>query len=266
VIIEDVTEAPAPDGAWTEHLAAAHQLLEAAGQAGLTLRLVGSVGCRLHCAEHEWAFGALEREDPPDLDLVAPGKDRNGVRRIFGELGYDEDRDMTVAMEGRRYKYWRSRDRLNADLFVDRLEFCHPIDVTKRFGLDSPTLSLADLVLSKLQIVEMNLKDLKDLTVLFLAHDVGSGDREAVDPGYIARLGSEDWGLYYTMSRNVERVRAFLEGVPFADEQRVTARRRIDALWDAVQASPKSLKWKLRAKVGPRVQWYQDVSEPEPTF
>ena len=63
-----------------------------------------------------------------------------------------------------------------------------------------------------------------------------------------------------------ERVRAFLEGVPFADEQRVTARRRIDALWDAVQASPKSLKWKLRAKVGPRVQWYQDVSEPEPTF
>lgn len=255
-----------PARSWNEYIAAARALLNAAGDAGLTLRLLGSVGCRLHCGGHLGAFATLGREDPPDLDFAAPSKDGNGVRGVFAKLGYDEDRDMMVAMEGRRYAYRSKADGLHVDLFINRLDFCHPIDVTKRFGLDAPTLPVGDLLLSKLQIVEINRKDLIDLVVLVLEHDLGSGDRERIDAGYIARLASEEWGLYYTMSRNIERAKEFLRASALAPADQAAGVGRLDALWQAVEAEPKGLKWKLRAKVGPRVQWFEDVTEPEPTF
>jgi len=251
--------------AWNEHVAAAREVIAAAEREQATLRLLGSVGCRLHCGGHEAVFDALEREDPPDLDFVAPRRSRASIRKVFADLGFDEDRDMTVAMEGRRYKYQRSADGLTADLFIDRLEFCHPIDVSGRFDLDEPTLSLADLVLSKLQIVEINRKDLTDLTVLLLAHDLGDG-REKVDAAYIAGLAAADWGLCYTMGRTLERLHAYVETASLDARTKTTVRGRADALRAAVDSRPKSLRWKLRAKVGPRMQWYQDVSEPEPTF
>jgi hypothetical protein len=240
--------------------------LAGAERSGVTLRLLGSIGCRLHCAGLEAVFDRLQREDPPDLDFAAPGKHRKSIREVFVGLGYVEDRDMTVAMEGRRYKFVHPVRRLNVDLFIDRLEFCHPIDVAKRFGLDSPTLPLSDLVLSKLQIVEINQKDLKDLAVLLLAHEVGGNDPERLDASRVSRLASEDWGLFYTMSRNVERLRGFLDQAPLTPEEHAQILSRLDGLWAAVETEPKSLRWKVRAKVGPRVQWYEDVAEPEPTF
>jgi hypothetical protein len=255
-----------PARSWDEHIVAAHSLLYAAGEAGLTLRLLGSVGCRLHCEGRLAAFDALGREDPPDLDFAAPARDRTALRGLFAKLGYDEDRDMMVAMEGRRYAYRSHVDNLHVDLFINKLEFCHPIDVTKRFDLDSPTLPVADLLLSKLQIVEINQKDLIDLVVLVLEHDLGSGDRERIDAGYVAKLASEDWGLYYTMSRNVERSKAFVGASALGAEERAAVAGRLDALWASVEAAPKGLKWKLRSKVGARMQWYEDVTEPEPTF
>jgi hypothetical protein len=262
---------PRPEAAavasWDRAVAEGLDLVARAERAGLTLRLVGSVACRVHCGGRQGVLDALAREQPPDVDLVAPAGSRAGVRALLRDLGYQEDRDMLVAMEGRRYAF-RSPDRgLQVDLFVDRLEFCHPIDVTGRFGLDSPTLPLADLALSKLQIVRINQKDLKDLTVLLLEHPCGSGDREAVDVTYLARLASEDWGLYYTMSRNVARLRAFLEQAgALSGEDRRTAASRLEELWEAVEAAPKGIRWRLRARVGPRVQWYQEVTEKEPTF
>jgi hypothetical protein len=171
-------------------------------------------------------------------------------------------------MEGHRMGFDEASPRLHVDLFVDRLEFCHPIDVTKRFALESPTLPLADLVLSKLQIVEINQKDLKDLTVLLLAHDLGTAqDPERIEVGRITALTGEEWGLFHTMSLNVERVRALVEGTPVLDEeQRRTVLDRLGRLWAAVEAGPKTLRWKVRSKVGTRVQWYEDVSEQEPAF
>jgi hypothetical protein len=266
--VTDGAPSPATADRWDAYVERALQLVDAARERGLTLRLVGSVACRIRCAGFEATLDALDRENPPDIDLVCPADDRTRVRSMFLELGFAEDRDLLVAMEGRRMAFDEAATRLHVDLFVDRLEFCHPIDVTKRFGLESPTLPLADLVLSKLQIVEINQKDLKDLLVLLLAHDLGTAeDPERIDVARIAALASEEWGLFHTMSLNVERVRALAESTPVLDEDsRRAVLDRLGRLWAAVEAAPKSLKWKVRSKVGTRVQWYQDVSEQEPAF
>jgi hypothetical protein len=241
-------------------------LVRRAEEAGLTLRLVGSVACRVHCPAYRDRLDAMDRENPPDVDLVASSASRAGLRSIFRDLGYEEDRDMLVAMEGRRFAFRVPDGRIHIDLFIDRLEFCHPIDVSRRFSLDAPTLSLADLALSKLQIVEINQKDLTDLAVLLLEHRCGS-DREAVDIDHIARLAAEDWGLYHTMSGNVERMRAFVAAAPaLPGDEKAIVTARLGELWARAEEAPKSLRWKLRAKVGSRVKWYQDVAEKEPTF
>jgi tetrahydromethanopterin S-methyltransferase subunit F len=244
-----------------------HDLLGRAEEAGVTLRVVGSIGVRLHCPEFVDRLDAMDREAPPDIDLIIPTSDRRAFRAMLVGLGYPENRDVLVAMEGHRYRYTVPDEALHIDAFVDVLEFCHPIDLRERLHLDAPTIPLTDLVLEKLQIVEINQRDLKDLTVMFLEHDVGTAGREVIDLDYVAGLLARDWGFCYTVGRNVERLRGFVVGTPgLSDEERGLIARRLDALVDRVEAEPKSRRWRFRARVGTRVQWYRDVSELEATF
>ena len=44
--------------------------------------------------------------------------------------------------------------------------------------------------------------------------------------------------------------------------------QRLDQLWQLIDAQPKSLKWKLRNRVGDRVSWYElpeEVRQPYET-
>jgi hypothetical protein len=121
--------------------------------------------------------------------------------------------------------------------------------------------------LEKLQIVQINERDLKDLAVLFLEHEVGTDTPDTIDADRIARLLARDWGFHHTVTRNLTRLRAFIEGQhALQEEDRVTIRRRISNLEGRIDAAPKTLRWRLRARVGPRIQWYRDVSEMEATF
>jgi hypothetical protein len=43
-------------------------------------------------------------------------------------------------------------------------------------------------------------------------------------------------------------------GLPAPDAARIT--NNVDELQAALQATPKSLRWKARAAIGERVQWY----------
>jgi hypothetical protein len=119
-----------------------------------------------------------------------------------------------------------------------------------------------------MQIVEINEKDLKDTFVLFLEHEVRPGDdRETIDQDYIAKVLSDDWGFYYTVTQNLEKLIRFLPNYPALGEaQRQVIRDRIAHLRNAIEARSKSVRWKLRARVGPRVKWYQDVAEKSATF
>ncbi len=241
-------------------------LLREAEANDICLRLVGSMAFRFHCAEHSSYFDDLHREHT-DIDFVAPKDDRRKMRTFFEERGYIEDRDILLATEGARYFYTNPVNGLCVDAFIDRLDYCHPVDLHDRMRLDAPTVPLADLVLQKLQIVEINERDIKDLVICFVEHELGSEHREQIDASYIAGLLSKDWGFYYTAMMNSDKLRTFIDRYEVLPEDaRSQATARVTRFQEIVEGAPKSLKWKARARVGTKVRWYNEVNEKEATY
>ena len=142
---------------------------------------------------------------------------------------------------------------------------CHVVSWEKgRLEIDKPTISLADLMLEKLQIVRINEKDVKDVMMLLLEHGIGDNDDEIVNGAYISKLMAKDWGFYYTSTTNLNKVKSLLgEYDALSPDDRDVISARIDELLDMIEKEPKSLGWKLRAKVGTKKQWYNDVEEVE---
>ena len=137
----------------------------------------------------------------------------------------------------------------------------------KRLEVDEPTIPLAELFLEKTQIVEITAKDLKDLIITFLAHDVaGTDDDDAVNGAYIAKMLSDDWGFYYTVTENIKK---FVDFVPSVDEidqnQKDLVIARAKKLHQMIEDEPKSRGWKRRAKVGTKQRWYKYVHSMEGT-
>jgi hypothetical protein len=201
-----------------------------------------------------------------DLDFMGYDKEIRTVEAMFSELGYEVLGGKGVTMDvwvGRRIFHDTSGSRRRVDVFLDRLDFCHPIELKGRLDLDPVTIPLTDILLEKLQIVEINEKDLKDLVVLLLEHDLAEGHEPGrFDLSYIVELLSGDWGFSYTVSLNFDRIRRFMETIPeLTPEQKGVIGQRLDSIWQRVEEAPKGLKWKLRAKVGPSRRWYNEVGE-----
>lgn len=259
---------------WPALRAEAVSLIEAARMRGAVLRLVGSAAVRMHCAEAERLLSRLPRA-PKDLDFVCRSGDRRPLRALFEEHGYEIDRDMLVAMEGQRYAYRHRESGLKLDVFVDRLEFCHTIDLRDRLGRHQTTVALEDLLLHKLQIVELTSGDMMDLGVLLLLHPLpeerssdGGGEASLPVEAVVATL-RDDWGFCRTAIANLRKVEAHASEGGYAAFDGAAGRRiawRGQQLRDAVERAPKTLRWKLRARLGERVQWWQDVDGREGTY
>jgi hypothetical protein len=240
-------------------------LVEQARERGLELRILGSLAYRLHCPANIDLFERMKR-DLTDVDLAARGDQRKAVRAFLEETGFVIDRDLVVATEGKRYAFSELGTGMVVDVFFDELYFCHPIPLRDRLALDYPTITPTDLLLEKTQIVELNPKDVKDSLVLLLEHPVDAGAGDAIDGGYIARLLGADWGFWYTVTTNLGRLRAHLADGTLSAEQAAVVETRIAELERTIEQEPKTTKWKLRARIGARVKWYQEVAEKSPTF
>ncbi len=233
---------------------------------GLTLRLFGGVGFYLQTSDHA-LFEQLGRDPIHDLDFIGLSAERGGYKQLFQDLGYEIDWDLLVAGEGRRFLFRKSGETpVEVDLFIDRLEMCHTLDLRERLALHPETLPLVDLLLQKLQIVDLTQKDMADVVVLLVTHDLGTSQGNQIDIAHAATLLSDDWGFHYTVMRNVTRIKEFVESAPLKDDVRGTALDRLDRFARTVEDSPKTRKWKLRARVGTRKKWYQDVEEDIEAF
>jgi len=202
----------------------------------------------------------LQKNDrgPKDIDLVARKQDRRRLQAFFEAEGYEVDRHMLVAMEGHQYLF-RDRERgIDVDVWVDHLDFCHKVDLRGRFGT-GPSLMIEDLLLSKLQIVELTNNDQVDIRAILTVHKLGydADDSEVIDVNYISRVLSDDWGFWKTATGNLTQL---IDQGP--DDAADPARD----LREAIDAAPKTVKWKVRSKVGERVQWWQDVDLPRDTY
>ncbi|MFQ5886884.1 MAG: hypothetical protein ACE5II_06590, partial [Anaerolineae bacterium] len=170
----------------------------------------------------------------------------------------------TAASE--RQIYFHPQGWFFIDVFFDKLLVAnHPLDFRGRLELDFPTITPTDLLLEKLQIVNFSEKDMKDTLVLLLAHQVGERDQGGViNAAYIARLLAKDWGFWYTVTTNLRGIRDLLpEMEVLSEEERRATASRADELLAHIEREPKSLRWKTRARIGPKMRWYEPVETME---
>ena len=220
---------------------------------------MGGAAVNLHCSS---ARRAPLKRKYGDLDFVTSSKQRQAVQKLFESLGYQGDRRFNTLNGDQRLLYLDGVNGRQIDVFIDRMKMCHVIELANRLGHQGPTLTPADLLISKLQVYEVNMKDLVDTTALLLDHPIADHDDDAINAAYLARLTSEDWGLHRTLQLNSGRVR---EAVRELDVDADLVNQRLDELWTRIDAQPKSLRWKLRARVGDRVSWYElpeEVRQP----
>jgi hypothetical protein len=234
------------------------RLLGAAEQAGIPMRVLGGMAIVMHAGER---LHPLFKREIRDIDFAtAKGNGRKASRLLVAE-GYEANRTFNAMHGAHRLLFYDDSHARQVDIFVGSFEMCHTLPLTERLLLEPVTLPLAELVMTKLQIVKLNAKDHDDLYALLLTHDVSDSDDEAINAQRIAELCGKDWGLYRTFKLNLERLNEDLATVDLSQEDRdliVTRLRRLD---DEIEAAPKSAKWKMRAKVGDRVRWYEDPDE-----
>ena len=240
------------------------RVVKLAEKRGIILRVMGACAVRLHCPEYEYLHKKLGRK-LTDIDFMSYSTFESKIEKFFEELGYSS-REYISGLWGRdmvrRHIYDDIKNRRVIDLFFDKLEMCHTIDFRGRLKLDYPTITLADIFLEKMQIVKLAEKDVKDTILLLREHKVGEIDAEMVNAKYIAKLLSRDWGFYYTVTTNLNRVKEFsrkYEALIEEDSKDVAA--KIDKLLQVFKKEPKSLRWKMRAKIGTRKKWYTEVEE-----
>ncbi|TMG68577.1 MAG: hypothetical protein E6H86_04655 [Chloroflexi bacterium] len=229
----------------------AERVAEAARAKKVAVKLLGGAGIHLHSPS---SHHAPLRRKYGDLDYVIARKDRKAALAFFPSIGYEANERFNLMQGDRRLYFFDGNNGKQVDVFIDVIRMSHVIDLRSRLAHTGPCASPSDLLLSKLQIYEVNRKDLIDLTALLLDHPIAAKDDEAIDATYVARLAAEDWGLYRTLQVNLEKLR---HTVAELDVDRDLVNSRLDELWTVVEAQPKPLKWRMRAQVGDRMRWYE---------
>lgn len=235
----------------------ARRILDEAKQRGIILRLFGGVAVKYHCpsASHRSLLRSY-----PDLDFFGRGKQGREIRKLFTDLGYEPNQRFNALHGATRLIYEDEKNQRVADVFLDIFKMCHILHLGDRLTLDEYTIPISDLLLTKLQVVEINEKDIRDLIAILRDHDivdqVRQGDKEVTDAAYISRLCAEDWGLDRTISLTLKKLLTFLSKYELDDEAKQILQTRITKLRQSIDMAPKSFKWKLRDKVGEKKRWY----------
>jgi hypothetical protein len=177
-------------------------------------------------------------------------------------LGYEEVREVIIMSEGDRSIFNHQQNDFHVDVFYDKLDFSHVISWNNRLEVDNPTIPLAELLLEKMQIFQINEKDIIDTIMLLLEHPFGDSDDEVINIDRIAQLLAKDWGLWRTTTMNLSKVKQMaVSYTQLEDTKQAHVVSQVDLAQDRIEAEPKSTGWKLRARVGDRVKWYKEVDE-----
>jgi len=235
------------------------RIIREAEKQGVILRLMGAIAVRLQCPN----FSNLHREMGrviTDIDFVGYEKQTSKIEKVLESLDYvSRPLSYSFTMLGRLIFTHKTSGR-HVDVFLNKLAMCHTINYSERLELDNPTVPLAELLLQKMQIVQLSEKDVIDTMIMFLEHDLGDGDENMINIEYIAGLMSKDWGFYYTMTTNLNKVKNLVGEFPaLSEQQRQIVVGKADQILGSLEAAPKSRSWKLRARIGPSKKWYKDI-------
>jgi hypothetical protein len=247
-------------------LSLARRVVDQASERGVVLRLTGSIGVREHCAAAAVVLDTLDRAIPLDVDLFGYVRQHREIDALFKSLSFAVDPSLALSHEYglQRLIYYDPADHTKVEVFLDVLRMSHSLDFRGRLEKDFPTLSVADMLLAKLQIFRITEKDIKDILALLGAHELATSGRENIEVPRLLGLIRQDWGLYYTARKNFRLVQEMLSGYDMlAAEQRAVIADRLRTLEERIEAEPKTLQWRMRAAVGTRVRWYEEVGDVE---
>jgi Uncharacterised nucleotidyltransferase len=232
----------------------ARRVLDATGN--IPLRVLGGVAIALSLPGEP----LLPREYN-DIDFITVRGDGPRTAKLFEELGYEGDRQFNGLNGHRRLLFYDTQNERRVDVFVGRFEMCHTWALERRLIVTDGTIPLADLLLTKLQIFAVNEKDQRDIANLLHGHKLSDDDHTGINVAYVAERTAADWGLWRTVTANLERARAALPRFPLSPPDEELVATRLDDVRKRIDAAPKTAKWKLRARVGERVQWYEEPEE-----
>jgi hypothetical protein len=252
------------------------ELVSKARERGVKLRILGALSCYLRLKDiggqavtsYLQAGRLASGETFTDLDLIGYRKQRVEIMKLLeDELGLSPDRRFNAAFGNERLLYYKD-GKFSIDVFLDKLNYSHDVDFKGRLELDYPTITVTDFLLEKLQIHQINRKDLIDLVASFLHHHIptdSSPTPRSIDSSYICSVLSDDWGFWYDASENLKKTIQMCnmlkdEGkLTDAEASKVTS--GVNELHGSIENVQKSGKWKVRAKVGTKKPWYRDVEE-----
>ena len=232
----------------------AARVIDAAQASGVVLRLFGGVSFWFRCpsARHP----SLQRKYV-DVDFMGHSKQAKEIKQLFASLDY-VPRDKFNALQGyRRLIFNDMANQRRVDVFLDVFEMCHSFNFKARLEVDAKTIPLADMLVTKLQIIDVNEKDLKDAICLLADYDVGTSDNEMINGSYLAGLCAADWGVYKTLTMNLDRLQTKLNDINLEDDTEASIKSRVSKLRTMIEEKPKDLRWKMRARVGEKVRWYE---------
>jgi hypothetical protein len=233
-------------------IAEGKRLLAHAQEAGVPLRLLGGVAIRLRApGELPPAFA----REYADLDFVTKKKAARPASEFFRAEGYEPHVAFNALHGGERLLFFDNENDRQVDVFIGSFQMSHRIPLDERLDVDPVSIPLGELLLTKLQIAQLNEKDVRDALALLQGHAVGDEDGETVNAGRIAALCAADWGLWRTITGNLDACCALAPGYDVPDRAEVEA--RVQALLNRIEAEPKTRSWKLRAKIGERKRWYE---------
>ena len=238
----------------------ARRIIEAGQARGILLRLLGGLAIRLHSPSA--AYQALQRSYP-DLDLVTSNRRSQTVEALIASLGYTPNKAFNLLNGSSRLLFYDETHDRQIDVFIGQFEMCHRLPIAERLDCDPLTLPLAELLLTKLQVVQMNEKDVRDICALLLDHPMGEADLEMINVPRIVQLCAKDWGLWKTVTLSLGKVREFYSAFELEPAAQQTIDERVDLLRRALDEAPKSSRWKLRAAIGERMPWYDLPEEVE---
>jgi hypothetical protein len=242
----------------TDLVAEGRTLIARGNDHGVSVRMLGGIAIAMRCPSAGVVPFAREYSD---LDAVIPDRDRKQLDGVADAAGLKPDRSFN-AVNGKHRRIYKRDDGLKLDVFIEEFSMCHEIPLeADRITLHEGTVPLAELLLTKAQIVELNRKDAHDLFVLFFDHDLSDDDR-GINVTRINELCGRDWGLWRTVTGTLEELEDATSSIEVAPSDRELVRGRVERLVEEMRAAPKSRKWKMRAKVGDRVQWYTIPEEP----
>ena len=230
--------------------------METAKKLGARVKLIGGWAIQYSSPINNNIDMILMRK-PNDIDLIGLSKDKKKIYEVLKSCGYSPDERFN-AFNGDSRLLFHKGDIL-IDVFLDKFSMCQEIDFKDRLNSDLPWISVDDLLLTKIQIVEINEKDIKDIIRLISSHEIidKGEDYNKINLDYIAGICSDDYGFYMSFKLNMPKILQYLQNLEGDVSSKEQIKNKINIIMDAIEKRPKSLKWKLRAKMGDRIPWYR---------